>query len=141
MLVGSLVMLVASTLGAAASAALLDHLGLDPRGNRHWYLEITVESDEPATRLEINIYPEEWGFVLRAGPRVSSIRVTDVPFVHGSDDHRLLDHTPPLARIPEVLGVLEARLGITFERTRATVRSSFVRAAAVVRSWLVEGMR
>lgn len=77
------------TLGSRASAAWLEQRGLDARQTPHWYVEITLAarhaSDEVA--FELNIYPEEWGYVLRAGSRVSSIRVTDVVFVHGKDDY------------------------------------------------------
>ena len=101
----------------------------------------------PTTRVgandvyfELHIYPEEWGFVFRRGARVSSIRITDVPFVHGRDDHQLLSATPSLDRVREFLEHLEIRYGIAFVRTRAIVKSNLIRATSVIRPWLV-GMR
>jgi hypothetical protein len=123
-------------LGAAASAAWIEARGLDATRVPHWYVEITVESDSLDTRFELNIYPEEWGFVFRRGTRVSSIRVTDLPFVHGPDEYQLLAQTPELGDIVDLLDQLERRFDLTFQRYRATVRSNLVRAAAVVRPWL-----
>ncbi len=115
----------------------LDETGLDPRGERHWYVEITLDSDDPRTRFELNIYPEEWNFVFRSGKRVSSIRLTDQPYVHGCDDHQLLDSVPALAKVPTFLSALEQRFAITFVRHRAVVRSTFLRGSSIVKPWLV----
>ncbi len=125
------------TTGAAASAAWLEARGLDTTRTPHWYVEITIESDSPDVRFELNIYPEEWGVVFRRGARVSSIRVTDVAFVHGLDEHGLLSQLLGLDRIGDLLVQLERRFGLTFLRTRATVRTNLVRATAVVRPWLL----
>jgi hypothetical protein len=127
---------LSKTIGAVASSTWLAQRGLAASRVPHWYVEITIASDTPDTRFEINIYPEEWGFVLRRGVRVSSIRVTDVAFVHGLDDYQLLQDTPSLEGIGDLLATLERRHGMTFLRDRPTVRSNLVRAAAVVRSWL-----
>ncbi len=127
----------AQTIGASESRAWLEHTCLDPNGERHWYVEVALESDEPGTRLELNIYPDEWGFVFRSGNRVSSIRITDRAFVHGSDDHQLLAHVPALESVPTFLGTLEERFGVTFIRHRAVVRSTLVRASSIVKPWLV----
>jgi hypothetical protein len=126
------------TLGSRASAAWLEQRGLDARQTPHWYVEITLAarhaSDEVAFAL--NIYPEEWGYVLRAGSRVSSIRVTDVVFVHGKDDHQLLPLTPELDHVGELIALIETRTLVAFRRSRAAVRSNLVRASSVVRAWL-----
>jgi hypothetical protein len=126
-----------TTLGAAATAAWVRQHGLDVARTPHWYVEISVPTDSVDIRLEINLYPEEWGVVFRRGNRVSSVRVTDVPFVHGLDDHKLLSELPELARIDDLLAVLERRYDVAFHRTRVTVRSNLTRATAIVRSWLV----
>jgi hypothetical protein len=126
-----------TTIGAAASAAWIERQGLDVSATPHWYVEIAIPSDDVDTRFEINIYPEEWGIVFRRSTRVSSIRVTDVPFVHGLDDHRLLSHLPALEQIDDLLALLELRYDVAFHRMRASVRSNLVRSTAVVRSWLV----
>ncbi len=127
---------LSKTIGALASSAWLARRKLDASRIAHWYVEITIASDMPDTRLEINIYPEEWGFVFRRGKRVSSIRVTDVAFVHGLDDYQLLRDTPSLEGIGDLLATLERCYGARFLRDRPTVRSNLVRAAAVVRPWL-----
>ena len=125
------------TIGALAAHAWLAQRGLDASQTPHWFVEISIPSDVPDTRFELNVYPEEWGFIFRRGVRVSSIRVTDVAFVHGFDDYRLLAETPALEDIAVLLSTLDERYTITFDRTRASVRSNLTRAAAVVRPWLV----
>lgn len=126
--------------GAAASAAWLEQRGLHAGRTPHWYVDIIIESESPDTRFEMNIYPEEWGYVFRRGPRMSSIRITDVPFVHGLDDHRLLSQTPPLDRIGDLLVALERKYDFAFHRESASVKSNLTRATGAVRSWL-EGQR
>ena len=125
------------TKGAAESVAWIDHQGLDTSRTVHWYVEISIPTESADTTFELNIYPEEWGVVFRRGPRVSSIRVTDVPFVHGLDEHRLLQELPGLDRIDTLLASLERRYEIEFQRARAAVRTNLVRATAIVRPWLV----
>jgi hypothetical protein len=127
-----------NTMGARATAAWLEERGLDPHNTPRWYVEVTLEALDAArdVRFELNIYPEEWGYILRVGPRVSSIRITDVAFVHGKDDHQLLSLTPELAKIGDLIALIETRRMVAFRRTRATVRSNLTRAASVVRAWL-----
>jgi hypothetical protein len=127
---------LSKTVGALASGAWLEQRGLDASRVPHWYVEITIGTDSPDTRLEVNIYPEEWGFVFRRGQRVSSIRITDVAFVHGVDEHRLLAETPSLERICDLLATLERRHAMTFLRDRPSVRSNLVRATSVIRPWM-----
>jgi hypothetical protein len=125
------------TIGALASAAWVERHGLHVSGTPHWYLEISIPTDAADTRFEINIYPEEWGIIFRRGNRVSSIRVTDLPFVHGLDDHRLLQHVSDIETIDHILALLEQRYDLAFHRMKATVRSNLTRAASIVRAWLV----
>lgn len=124
-------------IGAAASAAWIEQHGLDASRTPHWYVEITIPTDSPGVQFEINIYPEEWGVIFRREHRVSSLRVTDIPFIHGLDEHRLLPDLPPLDRIDDLLALLERREGLAFHRARATVRSNLNRATSMVRAWLV----
>ena len=107
----------------ARSVAQARRASISASAVAHWYIEITLASDIADTRLELNLYPEEWGFVFRRGTRVSSIRVTDIPFVHGFDDHGLLGKTPELERIR--LSSLSAR--------------GAHEPAARVRQWLAAG--
>jgi hypothetical protein len=125
---------VAKILGAAESETWLDERGLVPVP--HWFVEIEVATDEPNVCIVVNIYPEEWGFVFRRGPHVSSIRITDVPFMHGADDDSLLPDVPRLERLDELLIKLERRFGVTFQRSAAVVHANLIRATAVVRAWL-----
>lgn len=124
-------------MGARAAAAWTAQLGLDVNGTPHWYVEIGLPTDTADTQLDLNIYPEEWGIVFRRGNRVSSIRVTDVAFVHGKDDHGLLTGFPELARFDELLATLERRYDLVFQRTQPAVRSNLRRAVAGVRAWLI----
>jgi hypothetical protein len=126
-----------TTLGSQAAAAWAAQVGLDVAGTPHWYVEIELHTDPVEAQLDLNIYPEEWGVVFRRGNRVSSIRVTDVPFVHGKDDHGLLTGLPELARFDELLAMLERRYDVVFQRTHPAVRSNLRRALASVRPWLV----
>jgi hypothetical protein len=123
------------TLGAAASHRWLIDRGLEPPSS-HWYVEIRIETDVLDVRFELNIYPEEWGFVFRYGRRVSSIRITDVAFVHGRDEHQLLSKTPPLEQIGELLAELEQRYVVRFAHKSAIVKSNLIRATAAIRPWL-----
>jgi hypothetical protein len=124
------------TVGAAASDEWLRTRGLRTT-EPHWYVEITVPSDVEGTRLEINIYPEEWGFVVRHGSRVSAIRITDLPFAHSTDDLRLLAEVPTLENIGDLIDGLELRLDVSFHRMRPLVRSNIAKATAAVRSWML----
>lgn len=127
-----------NTMGARASAAWLEDRGLDTRQTTQWYVEITLIAPDTDydVGFELNIYPEEWGYILRAGSRVSSIRITDIPFVHGRDDHQLLSVTPELANIGRLVTFIETRKAVVFHRTQAHVRSNLARATSVVRAWL-----
>lgn len=124
-------------MGAAASRAWLEERRLDAKKIRHWFVEIVIDSDSPDAVLDLNIYPEEWGFVFRRGNRVSSIRITDIPFVHGRDDFGLLPETPSLDRIGDLLATLERRFDFRFQRVGPRVKTNLVRGAMVVGAWLV----
>jgi hypothetical protein len=130
-------MIANETLGAAASSRWLEARGLDAKTVPHWYVEIVIASDVADTVIDVNIYPEEWGFVFRHGARVSSIRVTDIPFVHGRDDFSLLRDTPQLDRIGDLLATLERRFDVRFQRVRPTVKTNLSRAVAAASRWLV----
>jgi hypothetical protein len=129
---------VLSTLGARASAAWLAARGLDATRSPHWYVEIVLGGRDALDHghFELDLYPEEWGFVFRSGRRVSSIRITDQPFVHGSDDHALLAETPPLERVGDLVRAIERKRRLPFQRDDVTVRSDLARAEAAVRAWV-----
>ncbi len=128
-----------------ASAAWLAERELYPRDPR-WSVAIAIGIDEDAppsdfdptmaTRLQLEIYAEEWGFLFCHDGLMSWIRITDVPFVHGRDDHKLLNATPPLKRIGQLLYTLEHRYVIRFDRRAAAVRSTLERGEPAIRSWV-----
>ena len=122
--------------GAAASATWARTHGLDVSRTPHWYVEIQLPTQRTDTRLDINLYPEEWGLIFRREGRVSSIRVTDVPFVHGLDDDKLLRDFPQLVDLHRFLDELERRFEIQFARQRPLVHSNVTDATTSVRAWL-----
>lgn len=125
------------TMGAVASRTWLEARGIDAKHQPAWYLEIQIYADVPETRLELNLYPEEWGFVFRYKRQHSSIRVTDVAFVHGADDMKLLGRTPSLDRLAELLSALEQDHAIKFDFAQAAVRTNLdeQRTTEIVRAW------
>jgi len=96
------------------------------------------EFDErTASRFHIDIYSEEWGFLFCHRGELSRIRVTDVAFVHGRDDHRLLAATPALAELGALLRSLERKHQVAFRRDLALVRSDLPNIEPLVRRWLL----
>lgn len=126
------------TMGALASRAWLDARGLDARTHAAWYVEVQVYTDLPNARFELNLYPEEWGFVFRFKTQLSSIRITDLAFVHGADDLKLLARTPSLDDVSRLMATLETEHAVRFDFGRAVVRTNLEegRTTAAVRSWL-----
>jgi hypothetical protein len=125
--------------GPLASAAWLVMRGLVSREPR-WYVELTlgttgVTGEEP-TLLRLELYSEEWGFWFRHDDKISWIRVTDVPFVHGRDDHRLLAETPALKNLGSLVRALERRFGVRFDLEAASIRTSLFGAEPAVREWI-----
>lgn len=126
------------TMGAVASRAWLEARGIDPRSDAGWFIEIELRADLPIARFELNLYPEEWGFVFRLNKRMSSIRITDLPFVHGLDELRLLDRTPRLDHLPPFLLTLEREHAMSFDHDGVKVHTNLDEASmtAAVRGWL-----
>jgi hypothetical protein len=123
------------TAGAEASRDWLLARGLTDVPLR-WYVELTLEAKASDTQFELNIYPEEWGFVFRRAARVSSIRVTDIPFVHGRDDYELIRRPTTLEAIHGLLRELEQRYAIELAYARAVVRTNIPRGSNIVRAWI-----
>ena len=124
-----------------ASASWLVARDLYPTVPR-WFVEVdfTVQTDDATTtptRFRLEIYAEEWGFVFSHSGRVSWIRVTDTRFVHGRDDHELIDAAPKLTAIGPFLKKLEARFGIRFDRKRPAIRTNIKNAEEQITSWAV----
>ena len=96
----------------------------------------TTSDVEAATLLRLELYSEEWGFWFRHEDKVSWIRVTDVPFVHGRDDHALLGAISALKNLGSVVRTLENRFGVQFAFGAASIRTSLSEAEPAIREWL-----
>jgi hypothetical protein len=135
-----------TTAGMLAAAAWLSQRSLSPPLVTSWHalvaLGVTGEvpaadaDDRVETRFHVEIFAQEWGFFFCHGGRASWIRVTDIPFVHGRDDHRLLPVTPPLKEIGGLMRRLEQRHGLRFRRDLALVRTNLAGAEPAIRKWV-----
>lgn len=124
--------------GALAAAAWLLDRGLLPDQER-WFVEVDLAAAGKAgreTRFVLEVYSEEWGFQVHHLGQTSWIRVTDVPFVHGRDDHAMLARMPRLREIGLFVRELERRFGVHFDRDAAGIRTSIPNAEPVLRAWV-----
>lgn len=123
------------TRGAEESDRWLLALGLPtvPR----WHAEIEIAAGAHS-KLLLNIYAEEWGYVFHHDGRDSWIRITDIPFVHGRDNFDLLPRTADLLAINVMASELEAEHGLELDRANATIRTNIPNAAEIIRDWLIQ---
>jgi hypothetical protein len=127
--------------GPLATAAWLIAHGLTSREPR-WFVEVTLgvagrnPDEDAATQLRIELFSEEWGFWFRHEGKISWIRVTDVAFVHGRDEHSLLPETPALKNIGRVVHALERRFDIRFDRAVPLIRTSLVGEEQTISAWI-----
>lgn len=129
-----------------AARAWFNARTLSAPGLLRWHAEILLDVvDQPArekfdertdTRFRIEIYSEEWGYLFCHGGSASWIRVTDIPFVHGRDDFRLLPLTPALKDIGSLLRTVEQRHAIQFRRRNAQVNTNIPNAEPSLRRWV-----
>lgn len=136
-----------SSTGAVAAAKWVHERGIPVMGGQRWHIEIaldvagvpaTVDFDEKsATRFHLDIYSEEWGHYFCHAGRSSWIRITDVAFVHGRDEHHLLGVTPSLRDVGQLVRHLEQKNAIRFRRDLALVRTNLAGVEAKIRQWLV----
>jgi hypothetical protein len=97
-----------------------------------------VEFDDRVdTRFHIDVYSEEWGFFFCHAGRVSWIRVTDIAFVHGRDDHQLLTQSPTLDSMGDLIRRLETKHDVRFNRQQAIIRTNIPAAEPILRRWLL----
>lgn len=95
------------------------------------------EFDEAAaTRFHISIYTEEWGIYFCHGGHSSWIRITDIAFVHGRDDFKLLDVIPALKDIGSLMRRLEHHNGFRFQRQHAVITTNLPAIEPAVRTWI-----
>jgi hypothetical protein len=128
--------LAAKNTGPLATAAWLLGRSLFPR-EKNWFVEIELCADNVANaRFGIEIYAEEWGFAFRHDDRVSWIRVTDIPFVHGRDDFELLRASSGLRNIGNVIEQVENCYDLHFTRDLAIVRTNIAESDEAIRTWI-----
>ena len=135
-----------TTAGAVAAGEWLRGVGATPPTMQRWHVEIALdvvngrppsEFDETtATRFHLDIYAEEWGVFFCHAGRASWIRVTDIAFVHGRDDFKLLGVTPPLKDIGMLLRRMEQTHQVRFQRAHAWVRTNLANVEPAIRSWV-----
>ena len=135
-----------TTAGRLAAHAWLRSLSVTPLALTPWHVEISLDvRDAPAprefdertdTRFHIEIYSAEWGFFFCHQNRASWVRITDIPFMHGRDDYRLLPRAPALKDIGPFLRSLEKEHDVRFRREHAHVRTNLANAEAAVRRWI-----
>src|SRR5689334_5032624 len=126
--------LMIRTAGALASAAWLRDRGQSIPAYQRWHVEIQMGlgSTRPSlhydpaidTRFHIDIYGEEWGFFFCHRGVGSWIRVTDVAFMHGRDDYKLLPVTPALRDIHLLLRAIERDHELRFQRRCAAIHTN-----------------
>lgn len=126
--------------GPLATAAWLVARGLRPPTGR-WHAEILIDAvgqdtKSSPTTLRVELFSEEWGMWFRHGELVSWIRVTDVPFVHGRDDHGLLARTPALNKLGTLVRDLERRHQVRFQIEAALIQTNLVDAESAIRDWI-----
>jgi hypothetical protein len=124
---------VSPNTGPLATAAWCLARGLFPNA-RDWYVEIVLFAG--ASRFEIEIYAAEWGFAFHHDERVSWIRVTDIPFVHGRDDFELLRQTSGLRAMGDVVRSVEHRFDLAFDREGAEIRTNIEHSEPAIRAWV-----
>jgi len=135
-----------SSVGATAAATWLRARRIGSPDPTRWHVEVALDvangparadyDEATATRFHIDIYAEEWGHYFCHGGRSSWIRVTDLAFVHGRDDHQLLTLTPPLPDVGRLVRQLEQRHGVRFMREHALIRTNLPTAERAVRQWV-----
>ena len=119
--------------GPLASAAWCVSRNLYPK-DRNWSIEIVMHAG--SWRFAIEIHAAEWGFAFEHESRLSWIRVTDIPFVHGRDDFQLLHEATSLMQIGRVLHHVEHLYGLKFARDQATVQTSIPESEPTIREWV-----
>ena len=124
---------LAPNTGPLATAAWCVSRDLFPT-TRDWFVEIAMHAG--SSRFAIEIYAGEWGFAFQHDARTSWIRVTDIPFVHGQDDFKLLHETTSLMQIGELNRGVEHLYGIKFARDTAEIRASIPDSLPSIRDWL-----
>ena len=131
--------------GALASAAWLSSRCLCATAGG-WEVTISLAvkrgggTGNEETRFHVAITAREWGFFFSHGNETSWIRVTDVPFVHERDDFALLHRVPALRDLGELVGEIEERYGIQFDREDALIRSTLIGGVDRIQAWVITSL-
>lgn len=123
--------------GALAAAKWLRHLGLTPPQRGSWRADLELNAGS-STRFSIEVGHVEWGFLFAHAARSSWIRVTDVPFIHDTDDYLLFDQTPPLQSIGLLIRRLERDHQISFRRSNPSVQTDLPGLVPEAMRWLAQ---
>ncbi|MGE5182867.1 MAG: hypothetical protein ACM31C_12420 [Acidobacteriota bacterium] len=136
----------ATTAGMLAARTWLVARGVAAPTLTRWHATVLLapgdappaeEIDEARdTRFRVEIFSEEWGFLFCHAGHASWIRITDIPFVHGRDDFRLLAQIPALEDLGALLRRIERHHGIELSRQHALVRTNLPAAERAIRSWV-----
>jgi hypothetical protein len=122
--------------GPLATSSWLVARALLP-GDPRWFVELVFEiAGEATTVFQLEIYAEEWGYQFHHDGKASWIRVTDIPFVHGQDEHALLRETPKLHDIGRLFRTLDTRFGLGLSGCIPTVRTNIRGAEPIVLEWV-----
>lgn len=128
---------LSATTGPLATAVWLVDRGLYPKEPK-WSVEIEMPASAEGTRLRIEIFAEEWGYVFEHAGGQSWIRVTDLRFAHVKDDHQLLEETASLRAFGKLVRKLEVRFGFRFDREAAKVQTTIAGSDTTIREWLAQ---
>lgn len=131
--------------GQDAHSWLGGTVGSPPTVTR-WHVEIALDvvageapsdwDERTATRFHLGIYSEEWSIYFCHQGRASSIRVTDVPFVHRKDDFALLPSVGALQNVGSLIRSLEQLHSIEFSREHARIQTNLAHIEPAVRRWV-----
>lgn len=134
---------IGTSADSVAVAAWLRDRGIYPEARKHWRVQIAFEvNNRPAsfgftaTKLQITIEPESWGYMFTHADRTSTIHVTTYATARDLDEHRLLAMTPALKRFGTLVRDLEARYRIFFPRHHAAIRSDLQGGEPMIRAWI-----
>jgi hypothetical protein len=135
-----------SSTGALAASQWVRDRQIPTASGQRWHIEIALDvgdatpsvdyDEKSATRFHLDIYSEEWGHYFCHAGRSSWIRVTDLAFVHGKDDHHLLGLTPSLRDVGQLIRHLEHKYAIRFRRDLALIRTNLANAEHAIRQWV-----
>ena len=127
-------------LGGKAASTWLSARGLEASPSR-WNVLIALDTgDANDTRFHLAIDGTEWGYCFVRGSGMSWIRVTTAAFVHERDDFGLLQQTPSLASIGELIQRLEERYQIQFDRRNPQLKTNIAGADHKIRLWVVASL-